>query len=102
MIVVAIIGILAAVAIPAYRDYIATANGGAAMKGQANFSTKVQGCILTGRTKVKAMPLMTLLSFGSLIKCYWTPSRAGHPTCISNPMRKLIEFVSAPTASCKK
>lgn len=48
MIVVAIIGILAAVAIPAYRDYIATANGGAAMKGQANFATKVQGCILTG------------------------------------------------------
>ncbi|MBU1330605.1 MAG: prepilin-type N-terminal cleavage/methylation domain-containing protein [Gammaproteobacteria bacterium] len=48
MIVVAIIGILAAVAIPAYRDYIATANGGAAMKGMANFATKVQGCILTG------------------------------------------------------
>jgi len=48
MIVVAIIGILAAVAIPAYRDYIATANGGAAMKGMANFATKIQGCILTG------------------------------------------------------
>jgi type IV pilus assembly protein PilA len=48
MIVVAIIGILAAVAIPAYRDYMATAAGGAAMKGVANFVTKTQGCVLTG------------------------------------------------------
>lgn len=48
MIVVAIIGILAAVAIPAYRDYIATASGGAAMKGVAGFVTKTQGCVLTG------------------------------------------------------
>lgn len=48
MIVVAIIGILAAVAIPAYRDYVATAGGGAAMKGAASFVTKAQGCVLLG------------------------------------------------------
>lgn len=48
MIVVAIIGVLAAVAIPAYREYIAVAGGGAAMKGVAGFVTKVQGCVMTG------------------------------------------------------
>lgn len=48
MIVVAIIGILAAVAVPAYRDYVANAEGGAAMKGVASWVTKTQTCIATG------------------------------------------------------
>lgn len=48
MIVVAIIGILAAVAIPAYRDYVATAEGGAAMKGVGTWITKAQTCVATG------------------------------------------------------
>lgn len=48
MIVVAIIGILAAVAIPAYRDYIAVAGGGAAMKGVAGFVTRAQACVMIG------------------------------------------------------
>jgi type IV pilus assembly protein PilA len=48
MIVVAIIGILAAVAIPAYRDYVAESHGGAAMKGTSGFIQKVQACVQTG------------------------------------------------------
>lgn len=48
MIVVAIIGILAAVAIPAYRDYVATAYGAAAQTGVNNFLPKVQACVQTG------------------------------------------------------
>lgn len=48
MIVVAIIGILAAIALPAYKDYVTSAQGGAAMKGITSFSTKVQTCITTG------------------------------------------------------
>ncbi|QSX36916.1 prepilin-type N-terminal cleavage/methylation domain-containing protein [Shewanella sedimentimangrovi] len=47
MIVVAIIGILAAIALPAYRDYVVTSEGGAAMKGLSAFATKVQACIQT-------------------------------------------------------
>lgn len=48
MIVVAIIGILAAVAIPAYREYVATSYGAAAMGGLNNFVPKAQACIQTG------------------------------------------------------
>ena len=48
MIVVAIIGILAAVAVPAYRTYVATSYGGSAMGGVNNFVPKVQACVQTG------------------------------------------------------
>jgi type IV pilus assembly protein PilA len=48
MIVVAIIGILAAVAIPAYQNYVASAHGGAAMKVASGFASQAQTCIQTG------------------------------------------------------
>ena len=48
MIVVAIIGILAAVALPAYRDYVATAHGGAAMKVTSAYTSKALTCVQTG------------------------------------------------------
>ncbi|MFV7760099.1 prepilin-type N-terminal cleavage/methylation domain-containing protein [Shewanella algae] len=47
MIVVAIIGILAAIALPAYKDYVVTSEGSAAMKGLSAFSQKTQACIQT-------------------------------------------------------
>ncbi|MDR6981857.1 type IV pilus assembly protein PilA [Rheinheimera pacifica] len=48
MIVVAIIGILAAVALPAYREYVATSYGGQAMKGISAYVSKMQACVQTG------------------------------------------------------
>jgi type IV pilus assembly protein PilA len=56
MIVVAIIGILAAIALPAYKDYITSAQGGASMKGITAFSQKIQACIQTniGCTGIQA------------------------------------------------
>lgn len=48
MIVVAIIGILAAIALPAYKDYVVSAEGGAAMKGLSAFAQKSATCIQTG------------------------------------------------------
>lgn len=48
MIVVAIIGVLAAVAIPSYRNYVAQAQGGAAMKGVQSWAGKAQACVMTG------------------------------------------------------
>ncbi len=48
MIVVAIIGILAAIAIPAYKEYVANSHGGAAMKGAASYASKGAACIQTG------------------------------------------------------
>lgn len=47
MIVVAIIGILAAIALPAYKDYVTQADGSASMKGITAFSQKIQTCIQT-------------------------------------------------------
>ncbi len=47
MIVVAIIGILAAVAIPAYQEYVATSTGGAAMKGLNGYTSKALACVQT-------------------------------------------------------
>jgi type IV pilus assembly protein PilA len=48
MIVVAIIGILAAVALPAYKDYVTSAQGSASMKGVSSFAQKIPVCIQTG------------------------------------------------------
>jgi len=48
MIVVAIIGILASVAVPAYQEYVAVSHGGAAMKGIVGFVSQSQTCIQTG------------------------------------------------------
>lgn len=48
MIVVAIIGVIAAVALPTYRDYVAQAQGGAAMRGVLSWTTKAQTCVMTG------------------------------------------------------
>lgn len=45
MITVAIIGILAAIVVPSYREYIAVSHGGAAMKGASNMVTMAQTCI---------------------------------------------------------
>ncbi len=47
MIVVAIIGILAAIALPAYKDYVTSAQGSASMKGVTAFAQKIQACIQT-------------------------------------------------------
>jgi type IV pilus assembly protein PilA len=48
MIVVAIIGILAAVAIPAYQQYVANSHGGAAAKGVGPYISQGQTCVQTG------------------------------------------------------
>jgi type IV pilus assembly protein PilA len=48
MIVVAIIGILAAVAIPAYQTYVANSHGGALAKGVGPWVSQGQACVQTG------------------------------------------------------
>ena len=48
MIVVAIIGILASVAIPAYKEYVANSEGGAAMKAITGYISLAQACAQTG------------------------------------------------------
>ena len=55
MIVVAIIGILAAVAIPQYQDYIGRTQAARAMSEAGSLKAKVDRCILDGNTTVAAV-----------------------------------------------
>jgi type IV pilus assembly protein PilA len=77
MIVVAIIGILAAVALPAYREYVATAHGGAVMKGVAGYVTKAQACVQTG---IGCTTLGTEIGADAKISASATPAEAAATT----------------------
>jgi prepilin-type N-terminal cleavage/methylation domain-containing protein len=48
MIVVAIIGIIASVAIPSYKDYVNTAEGGSALRSLLPYVYQGQTCVSTG------------------------------------------------------
>ncbi|WP_444893048.1 pilin [Microbulbifer sp. TRSA001] len=52
MIVVAIIGILAAVAIPQYQNYVAKSQVSRVMTETASLKTAVETCLLDGRTNI--------------------------------------------------
>lgn len=52
MIVVAIIGILAAIALPLYQNYIASSQVTRAMGESGSLKTVVETCMLNGRTKI--------------------------------------------------
>ncbi|NLQ23925.1 prepilin-type N-terminal cleavage/methylation domain-containing protein [Shewanella sp. S-1] len=86
MIVVAIIGILAAIALPAYKDYVTTAQGSASMKGITAFAQKIQTCIQTNIgcseivTEVNSNPKFTDLAAGAVaentaVTLVWTESK---------------------------
>lgn len=48
MIVVAVIGILAAVALPSYREYVAQSHGAAGIKGVLSYAHKAATCVQSG------------------------------------------------------
>jgi len=48
MIAVAIIGVLAAVALPSYREYVAQSHGAAGMKGVLSYAHKATTCVQSG------------------------------------------------------
>ncbi|MDH2436395.1 pilin [Pokkaliibacter sp. MBI-7] len=52
MIVVAIIGILAAIAIPQYQNYVAKSQASRVMDEAGSLKTAVESCILDGRTTI--------------------------------------------------
>ncbi|WP_376779337.1 pilin [Pseudomonas lopnurensis] len=56
MIVVAIIGILAAIAIPQYQTYVAKSQVNRVMSEVGSLRTAVEACLLDGRTQVVATP----------------------------------------------
>ncbi|MBE7214413.1 prepilin-type N-terminal cleavage/methylation domain-containing protein [Shewanella benthica] len=71
MIVVAIIGILAAIALPAYKDYIVAAGGGASMKAVSSISSTAAACVTSNiacasvTKNITAMKLTGAAEFGT-------------------------------------
>jgi type IV pilus assembly protein PilA len=71
MIVVAIIGILAAIALPAYKDYIVSAGGGSSMKAVSSMTSTAAACVTsniacaTVGTNMTAMGLTGTVAFGT-------------------------------------
>ncbi|MBW3532821.1 prepilin-type N-terminal cleavage/methylation domain-containing protein [Shewanella sp. NKUCC06_TVS] len=70
MIVVAIIGILAAIALPAYKDYVVTAGGGSSMKAVSSMTSTAAACVTsdigcpTVATNMTAMGLTGTVAYG--------------------------------------
>ena len=66
MIVVAIIGILAAIGLPAYQDYIAKSQITRALAELGALKVKIDTCIFEGRTTLAATPGPTVCDMGDL------------------------------------
>jgi len=89
MIVVAIIGILAAIALPAYRDYTVRADGGAALQQAAAYKTCVAEELQTGNnapgacdpgappTTVSAAGIIESVGPNNVVTVTLTPSADG-------------------------
>ena len=77
MIVVAIIGILAAIAIPAYQSYIAKSQVSRAMSETGALKTAYEDCLNNGRTAVGACEIGWS---GSDILALTAPAAANHKT----------------------
>ncbi len=66
MIVVAIIGILAAVGLPAYQDYIAKAQVGRAISETGALRAKIESCLSDGRNTIVSPLTATACSLADL------------------------------------
>ena len=93
MIVVAIIGILAAVAIPQYQNYIAKSQVSRVMAESGQLRTAVENCILDGRTAIgdgagECDPGATgsNLLTGASQTTYTLPTGTGVPQVAPNPL----------------
>lgn len=103
MIVVAIIGILAAIALPAYRDYTVRADGGAAVQQAAGYRTcvaeffqtnaattgadvcdpgQVTGTPTAGLTNVSAAGVITSMGPQGVVTVKMTPGGSGTSTVV--------------------
>lgn len=64
MIVIAIIGILAAVAVPAYQSYTLRAKFAEVVSATASYKTGIEACIMMGGCFTAAGPSVSSVSFG--------------------------------------
>lgn len=87
MIVVAIIGILAAIAIPAYQSYIAKSQVSRAMSETGALKTAYEDCLNNGRTAIGACEIGWS---GSDILALTAPAAANHKTAATTNTVALV------------
>ena len=80
MIVVAIIGILASVAVPAYKEYVANSEGGAAMKAIGPYISQTQACVETG---IGCTPLATAITAETALTASAALAKDGLPQTLT-------------------
>lgn len=116
MIVVAIIGILASVAVPAYQEYIASSEGGASMKGIGGYVSQAQACIGSGigctqlTTAVTAEALLSTtgtIGQDNAVNLVWNNLTCQLTAAVGNTGNVSYDAVnaggsSATTAQCQK
>ncbi len=92
MIVVAIIGILAAIAIPAYQDYIARAQAGEAMQLLGGAKTPLaEAYANTGIWPGGPGSVMATLAGKYVTAIYYTPGSPASPTSLSLSLTALFK-----------
>ena len=99
MIVVAIVGILAAVGLPAYQDYIAKSQVARAMVETGALKAKIESCIVERRTTLSTTPGPTVCSMADLQPSNilvnladYAPAPAGAPPAPAGTGYPAVEF----------
>ena len=97
MIVVAIIGILAAVAIPSYNDYTARAQVSEAM----NLVSSAKTCFAEAISDTGTIPTLAACGLSETVAANLAPgSAAGNGTTVSHTnMGKYMDFLTCPTCT---
>lgn len=104
MIVVAIIGILAAIAIPQYQNYIAKSQVSRAMGETSAVKTAVETCLNEGKTATGTCPLGITKSDIQTIKVAGTAAVAGanNPADLTETTTIEATFANNAAATLKK
>ena len=93
MIVVTVIGILAAIGLPAYQRYIVKSQVARVLAEVSALKPKVEGCINEGRTNLNATPGPTVCSMEDMQPsamlandAFWAPFPEGAPALGARPV----------------
>jgi type IV pilus assembly protein PilA len=100
MIVIAIVGVLAAVGLPAYQDYIAKTQVGRVITETAGLKAKIDSCITDGKTGFATPVSATTCSLADLqASKLLTGAKQGDAAALANPAVTGYPQISNPSAT---